>query len=1066
MATVNLAQSVDMSNPLVWYGSVTVATSSQIQVSDGINLVNYYGSFTYFGGYLSGGTITSATYAYYGSQFYSISGVNASAITALGYLNNGDGVGLLSYVLSGNDVVNGSSYGDTVVGYAGNDGLYGNNGDDILAGGAGDDTIKGGPGNDLIIGGSGSDTALYSFNFSQYVIFPEAAGWLIVYGPEGIDCISQTEVLKFSDATYNGSSFTPVNVSGGVYAVAASKIDMRSLSTWIGQYTYADSTLLIATDGIHSQASFGSFSYNSTGYLSGGTIQSIAYEESGVPTYSVTGTHLDLAVYNNYTSNNDVQGLARLVFVGNDKILGSAMDDFAEGYAGNDTIDGGVGIDTVIYQSTYAASTIVRNSNGTVTISSAVDGTDILTNVEFAQFSDRTVSLSNTAPNMTSGTTATTPENVSTSTAVYTATATDPDANTTLSYSISGGADASLFNINANTGSVTFMTAPNYEAPVDAGANNVYDIVIQASDGALTATKAVAITVANVNEAASITSAASASTQENVLTSTAVYTTTAIDPDANTTLAYSISGGADASLFNINANTGSVTFKTPPNYEAPADADANDVYDITVQASDGSLTATKAVSITVTDVNEIAPNSPPTITSSAADSTPENVSTSTAVYTATATDPDASTTLSYSISGGADAALFNISASTGAVTFKASPNFEAPKDVGANNVYDIVVQASDGSLTATKSVAITVTDVQETTTSNLHGMTYFWKPDSAGNHALLSGVTVNASGGAGPAEGANAPLQVKNIAWDASGHVTADVYAHITSGMDSFDLNLDFGTGTNAAFISAMDSSWTLLNNSSTSSLLISAYSMTATGSGDLKLGSLAFEVGSAGQAHIGVNGGSDVSFNDVATKATAFAYDMAHSTTGADGSFTISSVASGSYGLTASRGITDLGNAITSADALAALKIAVAINPNATVNGQQLAVSPFQFMAADANGDGRVTSADALAILKMAVHLTGSITPQWMFVEDTRDFYDDANGVFTLNRSNASWDHTINANLAGDTTENLVGIIKGDVNGSWVPPTGSSYVETLQPSYFTALANTIHTPISEFGVL
>ncbi len=101
-----------------------------------------------------------------------------------------------------------------------------------------------------------------------------------------------------------------------------------------------------------------------------------------------------------------------------------------------------------------------------------------------------------------------------------------------------------------------------------------------------------------------------------------------------------------------------------------------------------------------------------------------------------------------------------------------------------------------------------------------------------------------------------------------------------------------------------------------------------------------------------------------------------------------------------------------------------------------------------------------------MAVHLTGAITPEWMFVEDTRDFYDDANGVFTLNRSNASWDHTINANVVGNTTDNLVGIIKGDVNGSWVPPTGSSYVETLQPSYFTTLANTIHSPISEWGVL
>ena len=71
-----------------------------------------------------------------------------------------------------------------------------------------------------------------------------------------------------------------------------------------------------------------------------------------------------------------------------------------------------------------------------------------------AQFnSDGTLDTSfgkvNTAPSITSPTTATTPENVSTTTAVYTATGTDPDAGTTLTYSITGGADANLFNINS-----------------------------------------------------------------------------------------------------------------------------------------------------------------------------------------------------------------------------------------------------------------------------------------------------------------------------------------------------------------------------------------------------------------------------------------------------------------------------------------------------------------------------------------------------------------------------------------------------------------------------------------
>ena len=32
------------------------------------------------------------------------------------------------------------------------------------------------------------------------------------------------------------------------------------------------------------------------------------------------------------------------------------------------------------------------------------------------------------------------------------------------------------------------------------------------------------------------------------------------------------------------------------------------------------------------------------------------------------------------------------------MTFKVSPNFEAPTDVGANNVYDVMVQVNDGTL--------------------------------------------------------------------------------------------------------------------------------------------------------------------------------------------------------------------------------------------------------------------------------------------------------------------------------------------------------------------------------
>ena len=55
----------------------------------------------------------------------------------------------------------------------------------------------------------------------------------------------------------------------------------------------------------------------------------------------------------------------------------------------------------------------------------------------------------------------------------------DPDKRPRpITYSIAGGADAALFAIDRATGALTFLTAPDFEAPADAGGNNVYDLVV------------------------------------------------------------------------------------------------------------------------------------------------------------------------------------------------------------------------------------------------------------------------------------------------------------------------------------------------------------------------------------------------------------------------------------------------------------------------------------------------------------------------------------------------------------------------------------------------------------
>jgi serralysin len=172
-----------------------------------------------------------------------------------------------------------------------------------------------------------------------------------------------------------------------------------------------------------------------------------------------------------------------------------------------------------------------------------------------------------------------------------------------ITYSLGGtGVDNSKFSITSS-GALTFLTAKDFETPGSVAGSNTYAVTINITDVAgNTINQAVAITVTNINEAPVITSGATANFAENG-TGTA-YTVAATDVDAGTTLAYSLSG-TDSGLFNINSTTGAVTFKSSPNFESPTDSGVNNVYDINVIASDGSLTTTKAVAITVTNVNEV-----------------------------------------------------------------------------------------------------------------------------------------------------------------------------------------------------------------------------------------------------------------------------------------------------------------------------------------------------------------------------------------------------------------------------------------------------------------------------
>ena len=91
--------------------------------------------------------------------------------------------------------------------------------------------------------------------------------------------------------------------------------------------------------------------------------------------------------------------------------------------------------------------------------------------------------------------------------AVSTVGATDADAGQAITYSIAGGADAARFAIGSSSGALTFVAAPNYEAPADANADNVYQVIVAATDNGnppKSATQTFTVTVSNVADSAEI----------------------------------------------------------------------------------------------------------------------------------------------------------------------------------------------------------------------------------------------------------------------------------------------------------------------------------------------------------------------------------------------------------------------------------------------------------------------------------------------------------------------------------------------------------------------------------
>ena len=185
--------------------------------------------------------------------------------------------------------------------------------------------------------------------------------------------------------------------------------------------------------------------------------------------------------------------------------------------------------------------------------------------------------------------------------ALATFSASDPEQKPGLTYTWSlGGSDRGDFAITG-AGVLSFANVPDYERPADTGGNNVYGITVNARDSdGKTGSIALTVTVDPVNEPPAISGDVAPSIEEGGAVLVGTYR--ASDPES-ATIAWQPLAGSDSDEFDFTSSNGRLTFKTAPDFEDP-ERGGDNVYDVTLSASDGAHTITFDVAVSVTNREE------------------------------------------------------------------------------------------------------------------------------------------------------------------------------------------------------------------------------------------------------------------------------------------------------------------------------------------------------------------------------------------------------------------------------------------------------------------------------
>ncbi|MEI7934566.1 MAG: Ig-like domain-containing protein, partial [Chlorobiaceae bacterium] len=334
--------------------------------------------------------------------------------------------------------------------------------------------------------------------------------------------------------------------------------------------------------------------------------------------------------------------------------------------------------------------------------------------------------------------------------------------------------------------------------------------------------------------------------------------------------------------------------------------------------------------------------------------------------------------------------------------------------IASDAIKDVAGNAYTGISDATTLDFTTIVNPAHDLTENVT----FWKTGAAISDVATTITSVPTGG--------THPIALKNIHIAADGSHVVEVWATTpNSTTGSMELEFALPTGSSATWQSAanLPVGWTSAANTVATSghLLVGGMSANPLAEGQVKLGTLTITMPTNPDNLELLLVGGQLGDNDI----EGFGISSISSNTGSGNEYIYHSLNDGNYNLAVDKlaGAREA-SAVHANDALAALKMSVAINPNSDGSG----VLPYQFLAADINQDGRVRANDAFNILKMAVGLDTAPEDKWIFVSE-----DEALAA-TMSRTAVDWSVAdINVLHNADTQLHLIGIVKGDVDGSWV---------------------------------